>query len=165
MIRQELDDVRFSKDQADLAELWMLFGDWRYRTKDQNRIMLSDFFPPIESIQYLIDQKGLIVMKIEVYQKTVRDAGKRGYMSGQAERPKEESREAPAPSEITTAILDRWKAEEDRDEWKRKHRMVSDDYSAECHENAKLRANVETLNKTILHLTSMNNETTKEGAV
>lgn len=85
MFLRELEAMRFTSDQARLAELWILHGDWRYRTKEQYRLMLSDFFPPIETIQYLLDQNLYRVVTLKELIMTRKEYYERGKAAAAAE--------------------------------------------------------------------------------
>ncbi len=77
MYLAELEKMRFSSDQARLAELWILHGNWVYRGKDA-RLEMSDFQPDIKDIQYLIDQRKLVVMTKSAYHAAIRKAQEDG---------------------------------------------------------------------------------------
>lgn len=74
--------MRFTADQASLAELWILYGDWKFKGKDA-RLEMSDFFPELENVQHILDQRELKVVKVSDYQASIRKARE----SGRAERP------------------------------------------------------------------------------
>lgn len=78
----ELEAMRFTADQASLAELWILYGDWKFKGKDA-RLEMSDFFPELENVQHILDQRELKVVKVSDYQASIRKARE----SGRAERP------------------------------------------------------------------------------
>lgn len=100
LILSELEDARFTHDEAILAELWILKGDWTYEGKDA-KLKLSDFYPDVRKIQYLLDQREIMVIKKVDHQALIKKTFERGKQEGEMARPKE-----PLDPEFTrTALL------------------------------------------------------------
>ena len=77
MFLAELEAMRFTQDQAKLAELWILYGDWKFKGKDA-RLEMSDFFPEVSSVQHVLEQRELAVVKLSDYQASIRKARESG---------------------------------------------------------------------------------------
>lgn len=56
-----LHQVRFTLSQAVKAEIWILRGDWRFRSAPQ-RLFLSDFYPSEENLAEILKNENLILV-------------------------------------------------------------------------------------------------------
>ncbi|MBK6418499.1 MAG: hypothetical protein IPF79_04810 [Ignavibacteria bacterium] len=75
-------------------------GDWSFKGKD-SRLELADFYPNPDRITYLLEQEGLVVMKLSEYQAKIRQAQR---LQPPALSPEAKSEQEKADRERVTAL-------------------------------------------------------------
>jgi hypothetical protein len=88
--RTELEKRNYTEDQAKVAYMHLLFGDYKYRGKVP-QVVLSDFFPNDDEIKYASSRfKAYRVLTVEEYHRLQRKAHEAPGLTPLFEKPSQE---------------------------------------------------------------------------